>query len=99
MDTDITDEEKKELEEKLLDLLGLPERNKAPPRHVDLKKPASKFLVDIYKSIMEDEDGKRKKRELELSLTRNEKDAIEISDSIMTFESVGKIIFYFFYNL
>lgn len=93
MDTEITDEEKRELEEKLLDFLGLPGYDKIPSRNTDLRKPASTFLMDIYKSWMEEEeDGKRKKREIESSLTKDEQDAIEVSDLIMTFESVGELL-------
>lgn len=100
MDAEITDEEKRELEDKILDFLGLPGYNKIPSRNADLKKPAPRFLMDIYKSWMEEEeDGKRKRREIELSLTKDEQDAIEISDLIMTFESAGEISFRFKFAL
>lgn len=91
MSSEITEDEKRELEENLLDFLGLPKYSKTSSKIADLRKPASKFLMDIYKSWMieEEDDSKRKKREL-TALTRDEQDAIQISDLIMTFENEGK---------
>lgn len=90
---DITDDEKKELKEKLLDFLGLPGYSERSSRSVDLRKPAPKFLMNIYESLM-NEDGefnKRKKREATLNFSKNEQESIDISDLIMTFEILGKI--------
>lgn len=85
------------MELEVLDLLGLPNR---PRRGVDasLKKSAPRFLMDIYKSLLEkngqedddDEDKPRTKRSSDdLNLSGDEKEAITESDIIMTFESIS----------
>lgn len=86
-------DEKKEIEVEILNLLGLPNR----PRKINkaLKKSAPRFLLDIYKSLMEkdDEENYRVKRDAEgsdISLSGEEQQQIDESDVIMTFESVSK---------
>lgn len=95
MDMEITDDEKRELKIKLLDFLGLPGYGRRTSKDEDLKKPAPRFLMDIYKSLMkeEDDDGKRWKRDADLSFSKDEQNAIDVSDLIMTFESVGNNTF------
>lgn len=86
-------DEKKEIEVEILNLLGLPNR----PRKINkaLKKSAPRFLLDIYKSLMEkdDEQNNRVKRDAEvteINLSGEEQQQIDASDVIMTFESVSK---------
>lgn len=91
MDMEMSDDEKKELKVKLLDFLGLPGNKGRAGKNVDLKKPAPRFLMNVYETLMEDGDSGRKKRSAEINLSKEEQDAIDISDLIMTFESVGEI--------
>lgn len=87
-------DEKKEIEVEILNLLGLPNR----PRKINkaLKKSAPRFLLDVYKSLMEKDDSEgnyRVKREAEssdINLSGEEQQQIDESDVIMTFESVSK---------
>ncbi|XP_060518491.1 protein 60A [Cylas formicarius] len=87
----MTNVEKLEMESEILNLLGLPNR----PRKINkstVKKSAPKFLLDIYKSLIEEqneEEGyRRPKRSSDLNLSGNEQQQIYESDIIMTFESV-----------
>ncbi|KAJ8944834.1 hypothetical protein NQ314_009375 [Rhamnusium bicolor] len=87
----MTKDEKKEMELEILNLLGLPNRprkiNKSP-----LKKSAPRFLLDIYKSLMNDEndENNRSKRSSDINLSGEEQQQIDQSDVIMTFESISK---------
>ncbi|XP_018564913.1 protein 60A-like [Anoplophora glabripennis] len=86
----MTQAEKKEMELEILNLLGLPNR----PRKIirsPLKKSAPRFLLDIYRSLMEDEndENNRAKRSADLSFSGEEQQQIDQSDVIMTFESIG----------
>ncbi|KAJ8975828.1 hypothetical protein NQ317_003864 [Molorchus minor] len=85
----MTQDEKKEMELEILNLLGLPNRprriNKSP-----LKKSAPRFLLDIYKTLMdEDEEGGRMRRGADINFSGEEQQQIDQSDVIMTFESVS----------
>ncbi|KAJ8916211.1 hypothetical protein NQ315_016350 [Exocentrus adspersus] len=86
----MTQAEKKEMEVEILNLLGLPNRprkiNKSP-----LKRSAPRFLLDIYRSLMEDENDEsyRAKRSTDLNLSGEEQQQIDQSDVIMTFESIN----------
>lgn len=74
------------MELEILNLLGLPNR----PRRIKdspLKKSAPRFLLDVYKTLMEDENS-REERSVDFS--GEEQNAIEKSDVIMTFESISK---------
>lgn len=88
----MTQAEKKEMELEILNLLGLPNRprkiNKSP-----LKKSAPRFLLDIYRSLMEDEndENSRAKRSSDLNFSGEEQQQIDQSDVIMTFESISKL--------
>ncbi|KAF5275690.1 hypothetical protein FQA39_LY06802 [Lamprigera yunnana] len=83
-------QEKHEMELEILNLLGLPNR----PRHgasAPLRKSAPRFLMDVYKSLMEEEnedDNKRYGRSTNLYISGDEQNAIDNSDVIMTFESI-----------
>lgn len=80
----MTKEEKREVEYEILNMLGLPNR---PRKKITapLKKSAPRFLMDVYKTLME--DSNRHTRSTELNLSGEEQQAIDESDIIMTFES------------
>lgn len=87
----MTKDEKREMEIEILNLLGLPNR----PRKINkatVTKSAPKFLLDIYKSLLEEDDEddhRRVKRNSELNLSGDEQKKIDQSDVIMTFESIN----------
>lgn len=97
MDMAITEREKRDMELQFLNLLGLPERPRRVSGNPTLRRSAPRFLMDVYKTLMEeDEEEARKKRSVELNLSGEEQNAIDISDVIMTFESIGnKVVDYF----
>ncbi|KAK9721457.1 TGF-beta propeptide [Popillia japonica] len=83
----LTRQEKREMELEILHLLGLPSR---PKRGVNgpLTKSASKFLLDVYKNLM-DKENSREERSVDLNLSGEDEKAIDESDVIMTFESTN----------
>ncbi|XP_056645982.1 protein 60A [Diorhabda sublineata] len=88
MERAMTRDEKKEMELEILSLLGLPKR----PRKISkspLKRSAPRFLLDIYKTLMEqdNDENNRAKRNTEVYLSGEEQHQIHESDVIMTFES------------
>ncbi|XP_076271007.1 TGF-beta family member glass bottom boat isoform X1 [Rhynchophorus ferrugineus] len=92
IDRMMTKDEKREIEMEILNLLGLPNR----PRKINkatVKKSAPKFLMDIYRTLLEEEDDEnehqRAKRSLELGFSGDEQKKIDQSDVIMTFESIN----------
>ncbi|KAL1491176.1 hypothetical protein ABEB36_011816 [Hypothenemus hampei] len=90
IDRSLSKVEQKEMEMEFLNLLGLPNR----PRKIKkatVKKSAPKFLLDVYKSLLDedDEDNRRIKRDADLNLSGDEQQKIDISDVIMTFESIN----------
>lgn len=90
----MTKQERREMELEILNLLGLPNR---PRRGVNapLRKSAPRFLMDVYRSLMEkdNEDGKhRSERSTDLYISGEEQNAIDESDIIMTFESISKFV-------
>lgn len=88
----MSDEETKELKTKLLDFLGLPGERRNDGKSGDLKRPAPRFLLDVYERLKEEDgEGGRKRRDVEINLSKEEQDAIDVSDLIMTFESVGEM--------
>ncbi|XP_044266270.1 protein 60A-like [Tribolium madens] len=88
IDREMTPAEKREMEMEILNLLGLPERPKRVSK--SLKRSAPRFLLDIYKSLMEEENGgHRSERSADLNLSGDEQNAIDESDVIMTFESIN----------
>ncbi|XP_050310481.1 protein 60A [Anthonomus grandis grandis] len=88
IDRMMTKDEKREMEIEILNLLGLPNR----PRKINkatVKKSAPKFLMDIYKSLLEEgDDNKRVKRDSDIYLSGEEQQKIDQSDVIMTFEII-----------
>ncbi|RZC39571.1 glass bottom boat protein, partial [Asbolus verrucosus] len=89
IDREMSKVEKHEMELEILNLLGLPNRPKRITK--SLKKSAPKFLLDIYKSLMETENEghSRSERSADLNLSGEEQNAINESDVIMTFESIN----------
>lgn len=89
IDWSMTRREKQEMELEILNLLGLPNR----PRRINgtqIRRAAPQFLLDIYKSLVHEEEGNaRIKRDIDLDLDDEEKNAIDESDVIMTIESVN----------
>lgn len=91
----VSQQEKREVEHEILNLLGLPDR----PKHVihrppQVKRSAPKFLLDIYKNALgEDEnenkpvDVKQQGKHGEFNLSGQDLRAIDQSDVIMTFAS------------
>lgn len=89
----VSQREKREVEHEILNLLGLPDR----PRHTinrppQVKRSAPKFLLDIYKNALgEDEEEKpattarHHRRAGEFDLSGQDLRAIDQSDVIMTF--------------
>ncbi|CAH0551629.1 unnamed protein product [Brassicogethes aeneus] len=79
--------ERLEMEQELLNLLGLPRRpHKLANNH--LKRAAPKFLMDVYNSLLSEENN-RSKRSCDVSFNDKEQQNIEESDTIMTFESLN----------
>ncbi|GLV38626.1 glass bottom boat [Carabus blaptoides fortunei] len=80
----MTKEEQREVEYEILNMLGLPNR---PRKKINapLKKSAPRFLMDVYKTLMD--DSNRHTRSTELNLSGEEQQAIDESDIIMTFET------------
>lgn len=86
----VSQREKREVEHEILNLLGLPDRPRnAAGRPPQVKRSAPKFLLDIYKNALgEDEDEKpigEQRRTSEFDLTGQDLRAIDQSDVIMTF--------------
>jgi bone morphogenetic protein 7 len=80
--------EKREMELEILNLLGLPNRPRKGAARSFLNKSAPQFLLDVYKSMSEEENG-RIKRNADLNLSDEEQNAIDESDLIMTFDSIS----------
>lgn len=83
--------EKKEMQEEILNLLGLPNRPRPSAHGVD--KSAPKFLLDVYQKVLgEDEfSPKSHKMKSEFNLTGSDLNAIGESDIIMSFANHGKL--------
>ncbi|OAD52857.1 Protein 60A [Eufriesea mexicana] len=93
----VSQREKREVEHEILNLLGLPDRPRSTAgRPPQVKRSAPKFLLDIYKNALgEDEDEKpigEQRRAGEFDLTGQDLRAIDQSDVIMTFAAhIGSI--------
>lgn len=86
----LTKQEKREVEHEILNLLGLPSR---PRRRENLDKihlgsSAPKFLLDVYRSLL-DHPSPRTVRS-EFTLSGQDQQAIDESDVIMSFAPQGK---------
>ncbi|KAF4530995.1 hypothetical protein B566_EDAN009739, partial [Ephemera danica] len=83
--------EHREMQNEILNLLGLPARPGANKNHsshshkIDKKGSAPKFLLDVYQSLLDEQDAKKSKSEFELS--GEDLHAIHESDVIMSFIS------------
>lgn len=101
----VSQREKREVEHEILNLLGLPDRPKnTAGRPPQVKRSAPKFLLDIYKNALgEDEDekpiGEQQRRAGEFDLTGQDFRAIDQSDVIMTFAAHSKSLFRLFSSL
>lgn len=87
----VSQREKRELEHEFLNLLGLPDRPRntigRPPQ---VKRSAPKFLLDIYKNALGEDEEERSaahhhRKAGEFDLTGQDLKAIDQSDVIMTF--------------
>ncbi|RZF39785.1 hypothetical protein LSTR_LSTR012097 [Laodelphax striatellus] len=81
----MTKQEKKEVEYEILNLLGLESRPKPVANSKTLDSSAPKFLLDIYKSILDSPSGRTTRSEFNLS--GKDLHAIDESDAIMSFTS------------
>lgn len=86
-DRPLTLSERREMELDILELLGLPHRPSTHDPQSQLKKSAPKFLLDVYRNLV-DKENNRERRSTDLGLTGEEEKAIEESDFIMTFENM-----------
>lgn len=87
--------EKQDMELEILNLLGLPTRPRRGT-NAPLKKSAPRFLMDVYESLLEKENENehdRAKRNANLYISGEEQNAIDESDIIMTFQSIGRYVF------
>lgn len=86
----LTRQEKREVEREILNLLGLPSRPR-PRRtsNVDLGSSAPKFLLDIYKSLLDNPSSRAVRSKLTLS--GRDQQAIDESDVIMSFLPQGML--------
>lgn len=83
-------QEKREVEHEILHLLGLPSRPRSvPPKSAFLASSAPKFMLDVYKSLLEP-SGTRTPRSSEFNLSGNDLRAIDTSDAIMSFAGHGE---------
>lgn len=76
IDMAMTKSEKRDVELQILNLLGLPDR----PRRINnpaLKRSAPRFLMDVYKTLMEEENS-RERRSDDLNLSGEEQNAIDM---------------------
>lgn len=97
IDREMTTQEKQQMELEILQLLGLPNRPRKVRKNAQMHKSAApRFLLDIYKKLMEednedeDEGSSRRKRSTDdLNLSGEEQQQIDQSDLIITFESIN----------
>lgn len=80
----LTKQEKRHIEQEILNLLGLPNRPKPMmPMHLD--KSAPKFLLDVYQRLLDTDDDRLTRSEY--SVSGDDQKAIDESDVIMSFSS------------
>jgi len=82
----LSKEAKREVEQEILNLLGLPSRPK-PMMPSHLGKSAPKFLLDVYQSLEHEENSLTRS---EFSVSGDDQRAIDESDVIMSFNSQSK---------
>ena len=85
----LTKQEKREVEHEILNLLGLPSRPRRRENldRVHLGSSAPKFLLDVYRSLL-DHPSQRTVRS-EFTLSGQDQQAIDESDIIMSFLPQG----------
>lgn len=83
----LSKQEKREVEQEILNLLGLPTRPK-PMMPVHLDKSAPKFLLDVYQSLLDTDESRLTRSEF--SVSGDDQKAIDESDVIMSFSSQSK---------
>lgn len=86
----MTKQEKREVEHEILNLLGLPDRPKRVASTKTLGSSAPKFLLDVYKSLLDNPSSRSTRSEFNLS--GRDLHAIDESDAIMTFTNHNKRI-------
>lgn len=86
----MTKQEKREVEHEILNLLGLPERPKRVANTKTLGSSAPKFLLDVYKSLLDNPSSRSTRSEFNLS--GRDLHAIDESDEIMTFTNHSKLL-------
>lgn len=92
----MTRQEKREVEHEILNLLGLQYRPR-PANSKTLGSSAPKFLLDVYKSLLDSPNSRSTRSEFNLS--GRDLHAIDESDVIMTFTSNSKLHSYLIYFL
>ncbi|XP_022908408.1 protein 60A [Onthophagus taurus] len=96
IDRALTKQEKRDMELEILHMLGLPNRPRRGANNTPLTKSASKFMMDVYKNILDKENyedhHERRERSVDLNLSGEEEKAIDESDVIMTFENSNRRI-------
>ncbi|XP_055845986.1 protein 60A-like [Episyrphus balteatus] len=87
----LDDSERIDVEDEILEFLGLPERPRRKHSHLSLRKSAPQFLLDVYHRLNDEEDddilmrSKRDTQNHDNFITDLDKQAIDQSDIIMTF--------------
>lgn len=88
----MTRQEKKEVEHEILSLLGLQYRPHPAANSKTLGSSAPKFLLDVYKSLLDSPCSRSTRSEFNLS--GRDLHAIDESDVIMTFTSNSKYTYF-----
>lgn len=88
----MTKQEKQDVEHEILNLLGLPNRPRPVANSKTLGSSAPKFLLDVYKSLLDNPSSRSTRSEFNLS--GRDLHAIDESDAIMTFASHSKFIYF-----
>jgi bone morphogenetic protein 7 len=87
--------EQQEMQNEILNLLGLPRRPQETKHYsnhshkIDKKGSAPKFLLDVYRSLLDEQETKKKTKS-EFELSGEDLHAIHESDVIMSFVSHSK---------
>ncbi|XP_075214777.1 TGF-beta family member glass bottom boat [Lycorma delicatula] len=84
----MTKQEKKDVEHEILNLLGLETRPRPVANSKTLGSSAPKFLLDVYKSLLDSPSGRTTRSEFNLS--GRDLHAIDESDAIMSFVSQNR---------
>lgn len=90
METLITNDDQREIEHEILELLGLPERPRKRHLHSSISKSAPQFLLNVYDKLLEESNNvhsrqRRSTDDSDILFTDVDNVAIDQSDLIMTF--------------